>query len=247
MLLTQFFVLLLLINWSHGERRARQTRLRSAYDRVFGRRKRAVIFPPHSYFKFTCNVGTNLLSDYPRGITFAIEEAFYYPIPGSTDDLYPKRFLPKKTTTAQPQTSTTKTYVYIPGTDWRFKAQALPKPKRKFGPRPQPPKTQRFDLDSHTNPHKWQHWARYGSSQAQKWQSSAATLSNRRKWAKWTTPAPQWTAAWTSRWSSAAPRISPHESPHFHGHRDRRQLFEHFSGLSARCVVSEALQLHILN
>ncbi|XP_017873100.1 PREDICTED: uncharacterized protein LOC108620699 [Drosophila arizonae] len=226
MLFTQLFVLLLLINWCHGESRTRQTRLRSTYDRVFSRRKRAVIFPPGSFLKFTCNFGTGLVSAYPQGVSFALEEAVYFPLPGKTDDLFPQRFRSKKPTAAHPLTSNKKSYVYIPDTDWRSKAQA-------FRPRPQPSRTHRIDLDSYTNPHNWQHWAKYGSSQAQKWQSSAATLSNNRKWAKWTTPAPKWTAAWTSRWSRPTPRAIA-ESPHFHGHRDRRQLFEHFSGLSSR-------------
>ncbi|EDW66832.1 uncharacterized protein [Drosophila virilis] len=238
MLHTQFFVLLVLLSSSHGELRPQQTQLRSAYERVFSRRKRAVIFPPGSFFKFTCNFSNGLLSNYPRGITFQLEEAVYFPIPGTRDDLYPKRFLPKKTTTPKPLTRTTDTYVYIPGTDWRFKAQALPKPRpRPHQPNLQPPKTQRIDLDGYANPHKWQQWAKYGANQAQKWQSSAnkyrLQMTNKTRWSKWTTPAPKWSANWTSHW----PRLRPNavvESRHFHGHRDRRQLFEHFSGLSAR-------------
>lgn len=237
MLFAQVFVILVLISCCQAALRPQQTQLRSTYERVFGRKKRAIIFPPGSFFKFTCNFSKNLLSAYPRGVSFTLEEAVYFPIPGTRDDLNPKRFLPKKTTTPQPLTSTTATYVYIPGTDWRFKAQALPKPK--FRPTTKTPKTQRIDLGGYTNPHKWQQWAKYGSSHNQKWQSSADMqrwqMSNKPKWTKWTTPAPRWTAAWTNHWRRPTRRAIA-ESRHFHGHRDRRQLFDHFSGLSARCV-----------
>lgn len=211
---------------SQAEAGSPKTQLHSSYERVFSRRKRAIIFPPGSFFKFTLNFGKGLLSTYPRGIAFNLEEAVYFPIPGTRDDLYPKRFLPKTTTTAKPKTTKPVTFVYIPGTDWRFKAQALPKPKYGL-------KTDRIDYGGLGNSYKWQQKSKYNANYTQKWQM------NRSKWSKWTTPAPQWTASWR--------RSQPvdENQRHFHGHRDRRQLFEHFSGLSALCVSEFQFSIRI--
>lgn len=215
-------MLLVLVSCSsQAEAASPQTQLRSSYDRAFGRRKRAIIFPPGSFFKFTLNFSKGLLSTYPRGITFNLEEAVYFPIPGTRDDLYPKRFLPKTSTTTAPKTTTPLTFVYIPGTDWGFKAQALPKPK--YGQKPH-----RMDYGSS---YKWPKGTKYKANYAQKWQPD----SNPAKWSKWTTPAPQWTREWTGHWRRFQPVDENHR--HFHGHRDRRQLFEHFSELSGLCVL----------
>ncbi|KAL7730879.1 hypothetical protein ACLKA6_003633 [Drosophila palustris] len=235
MLRAQILILLVLLSLCLGELKQNPTtQLKPAFERVFSRKKRAIIFPPGSFFKFTCNFGKGLLSKYPRGINFNLEEAVYFPIPGTRDDLYPKRFLPKTTTTPKPKTTTPETYVYIPGTDWRFKAQALPMKK----PRPLPPKTHRIDVGSSDNPYKWQHWAKYGADQAQKWQTSAnKQWINQSKWSKWTTAAPKWTADWRNHWRGSKRRsdtnfVDPSIYRNYHGHRDRRQLFDHFSGLS---------------
>jgi len=233
MLSARVLTFLVLLSLSQGEvRQTPQTHLKPAYERVFSRKRRAIIFPPGSFVKFTCNFGKGLLSSYPRGINFNLEEAVYFPIPGTRDDLYPKRFLPKTTTTPKPKTTTPETYVYIPGTDWRFKAQALPKKR----PRPQPPKTHRVDVDSSSNPYKWQQWAKYGSNHAQKWKTTAnKQWINKSKWSKWTTPAPKWTTDWTKQWQRSKSRSefdSQILARNYHSHRDRRQLFDHFSGLS---------------
>ncbi|XP_017844910.1 uncharacterized protein LOC108601521 [Drosophila busckii] len=192
---------------------ATKTQLKPAVERVFGRRKRAIIFPPGSFVKFTLNFGKGLLSRYPRGISFNLEEAVYYPIPGTRDDLYPKRFRPKST--AKPARTPATTFVYIPGTDWRFKAQVVSKPK------PRPLKTQRIDELSHANPYKWQKWSQYGAQ----W----ATTSRAYYKKKWTTPAPKWTAAWTQSYAKYKPTGNWR---HYAAHRDRRDLFAHFAGLS---------------
>ncbi|EDV92524.1 uncharacterized protein LOC6564109 [Drosophila grimshawi] len=240
MLQAKILIFLVLLSCSHGDFMTQQkTQLRPAYERVFSRRKRAIIFPPSSFLKFTCNFGKGLLSTYPRGITFNLEEAAYYPIPGTRDDLYPKRFLTKKPTTPKPET----TFIYIPGTDWRFKAQSLPTPKPKPRPRPNPPKTQRIDaVDDYANPNKWQKWGKYGLYQAQKWQSIANKqrwqISNETKWSKWTTSAPKWTAQWINNNWQRSRRNVVVESRHFHGYRDRRQLFQFFNGLSSHFGIN---------
>lgn len=221
----QICVILALISCSsQAEAGPRKTELQSSYNRAFSRRKRAIIFPPGSFFKFTLNFSKGLLSTYPRGIAFNLEEAVYFPIPGTRDDLYPKKFLPKTTTTVKPKTTTPETFVYIPGTDWRFKAQALPKPK--FGQ-----KIHRIDLASSSNLNKWQKWTKYNDNSTKKWQTSI----NQAKWSKWTTPAPQWTREWTRHWQGSRPIVKYHRN--YHGHRDRRQLFDNFSELSGLCVV----------
>ncbi|KAH8312364.1 hypothetical protein KR044_010439 [Drosophila immigrans] len=235
MLRARIYVFLLLLSLCQGETQlSPKTHLKPAHERVFSRKKRAIIFPPGSFVKFTCNFSKGLLSSYPRGINFNLEEAVYFPIPGTRDDLYPKRFLPK--TTPKPKTAPAETYVYIPGTDWRFKAVALPKKK----PQVQPPKTQRIDVGGFENPHKWQQWAKYGASQAEKWKTTAnKQWSNKNKWSKWITPAPRWTSDWSNQWQRKNPirqqtqRTLPNDSRYYHGHRDRRQLFDHFSGLSS--------------
>ncbi|KAH8247861.1 hypothetical protein KR038_011080 [Drosophila bunnanda] len=183
------------------------SQLKSAVGRVFSRRRRAVLFPPGSFVKFTCSFATGLLATYPKGISFVLEEAVYFPVPGAVDDIYPKRFL-TKTTTKKPE-KLPDTYVYIPGTDWRFKAQTLPKPKW----RQPPPKTHRIDDDSYVNPYKWQQW-----NQEQKWNKWKQIDQSKTKWSKWTTPSPKW-KAW--------------QSHQYYGHRDRRSLFNHFTKLSS--------------
>ncbi|XP_022211439.2 uncharacterized protein LOC111066839 [Drosophila obscura] len=176
-----------------------QTQLNSIVERVFTRKRRAVLFPPGSFLKFTCNLATGLLATYPRGITFVLEEAVYFPVPGSVNDLYPKRYLPK--TTKKPE-QLADSYVYIPGTDWRFKAQTLPQPKW----RQSPPKTHRIDDESYANPAKWQQWNEYATQQQQKWQ-------------KWITPAPKWSA-----WQS-------HQYPGHRDRRDLFERFNKLSSL----------------
>ncbi|BFF90383.1 uncharacterized protein DMAD_08919 [Drosophila madeirensis] len=177
---------------------------------------RAVLFPPGSFVKFTCNLGTGLLATYPRGVSFALEEAVYFPVPGSVNDLYTKRYLPQ-TTTKKPE-KLPDSYVFIPGTDWRFKAQTLPKPKW----RPPPPKTHRIDDGSYANPAKWQQWSEYAKQQEEKWQKpywnhkTAATKWGKHQWIDSTTAA-------NRTW----------QSHHYHGHRDRRDLFERFNRLSS--------------
>ncbi|KAH8363449.1 hypothetical protein KR084_010496 [Drosophila pseudotakahashii] len=211
MLRAKLFILLLLYaafgpNLGEDLGRSKKSELRDVVPRVFSRRRRAVLFPPGSFVKFTCSFATGLLATYPKGINFVLEEAVYFPIPGAVEDIYPKRFLPK-TTTKKPE-KLTDSIAYIPGTDWRFKAQTLPKPKW-IQP---PPKTHRIDDDSYANPFKWQQWQSY------KWKGFD---ENKAKWSKWTTPSPKWGTKWS------------HEFHHYHGRRDRRSLFDRFTKLSS--------------
>jgi len=226
MLRAKLFILLVLyaVFWpSLGDDlgRYKKSQLKDVVPRVFNRRRRAVLFPPGSFLKFTCSFATGLLATYPKGITFVLEEAVYFPVPGTVEDIYPKKFLPK-TTTKKPE-KLPDSIVYIPGTDWRFKAQTLPKPKW----RQPPPKTHRIDDDSYANPFKWQKW-----NQEQKWQNYKwkETDPNKAKWSKWTTPSPKWENKWKKpSW----------ESHHYHGHRDRRSLFDRFTKLSSLWVIIE--------
>ncbi|EDX14223.1 uncharacterized protein LOC6729405 [Drosophila simulans] len=199
--------------------KSKKTELKDVVPRVFSRRRRAVLFPPGSFVKFTCSFATGLLATYPKGITFVLEEAVYFPIPGAVEDIYPKKLRPK-TTTKKPE-KLPDSIIYIPGTDWRFKAQTLTKPKWR-----QPaPKTHRIDDDSYANPYKWQDW-----NQKQKWdtyQWKGGDL-NKAKWSKWTTPSPKWESKWNQNKYSGA-----WQSQHYHGHRDRRSLFDRFAKLSS--------------
>ncbi|KAH8336357.1 hypothetical protein KR059_004061 [Drosophila kikkawai] len=209
---TIFIVLMLLAAFwpSLGENQG-LSQLRGAAARAFSRRRRAVIFPPGSFVKFTCSFATGLLATYPKGISFVLEEAVYFPVPGVVDDIYPKRFLPK-TTTKNPE-KLPDTIVYIPGTDWRFKAQTLPKPKW----RQPPPKTHRIDDDSYGNPYKWHQW-----NKEQKWNKWIELDQTKAKWSKWTTASPKW-KNYSKAW----------QSHHYYGHRDRRALFDRFTKLSS--------------
>ncbi|KAH8268710.1 hypothetical protein KR026_012165 [Drosophila bipectinata] len=189
--------------------------LKAAVERVFSRKRRALLFPPGSFVKFTCSFATGLIATYPKGITFVLEEALYFPIPGTLEDIYPKRFRPK-TTTKKPE-KLPDSIVYIPGTDWRFKAQTLPKPKW----RQPPPKTPRIHDESYANPFKWQQWSQYSKYSDQKWQNHQWKGWNQEKVSKWTTPSPKW-----NRYSEAW------NSHHVRGHRDRRDLFDRFNKLS---------------
>ncbi|XP_034664475.1 uncharacterized protein LOC117898902 [Drosophila subobscura] len=228
----QFFLVFLALTAASLAQVQKKTQLNSIVERVFVRKSRAVLFPPGSFLKFTCNLGTGLLATYPRGVSFALEEAVYFPVPGSVNDLYPKRYLPK-TTTKKPE-KLPDSYVFIP--DWRFKAQTLPKPKW----RPPPPKTHRIDDGSYANPAKWQQWSEYAKQQEQKWQKPYWKES------KWMTPAPKWNhntaaAKWEKKqWFQGTPATKWRDPPsrtwqshHYHGHRDRRDLFERFNQLSS--------------
>ncbi|XP_017084013.2 uncharacterized protein LOC108116583 [Drosophila eugracilis] len=199
--------------------KSKQSDLKDVVPRVFIRRRRAVLFPPGSFVKFTCSFATGLLATYPKGITFVLEEAVYFPVPGVIEDLYPKRFLPK-TTTKKPE-KLPDSIVYIPGTDWRFKAQTLPKPKW----RQPPPKTYRIDDNSYANPFKWQQWKQDQKWQNYKWKGADYSKS---KWSKWTTPSLKWESNRNQYKNRGA-----WESHHYHGHRDRRSLFERFTKLSS--------------
>ncbi|XP_016988006.2 uncharacterized protein LOC108050718 [Drosophila rhopaloa] len=221
MLRAKLFILLVLFAafWpSLGENlgKPKKSELKAVVSRVFSRRRRAVLFPPGSFVKFTCSFATGLLATYPKGISFVLEEAVYFPVPGEVADIYPKRFLPK-TTTKKPE-KLPDSIVYIPGTDWRFKAQTLPKPKW----RQPPPKTNRIDDNSYANPFKWQQW-----NQKQNYKWSIEDI-NQEKWKKWTTPSPKWETKWNKPKYSGA-----WESHHYHGHRDRRSLFDRFTKLSS--------------
>ncbi|XP_068155095.1 uncharacterized protein [Drosophila tropicalis] len=194
-----------------------QSQLQSIVTRIFTRKRRALLFPPGSFLKFTCSLATGLISAYPSGVSFVLEEAVYFPVPGTINDIYPKRYLPK-TTTKKPEVLPD-SIVYIPGTDWHFKAKTLPKPKW----RNRPLKTHRWDDGNYANPYKWQKWNKYETkwqtTEAPKWKKYETEWQPKTKWSKWTTSTPDWK------------RYENHQ--HYPGHRDRRQLFERFSQLSS--------------
>ncbi|XP_030376322.1 uncharacterized protein LOC115625422 [Scaptodrosophila lebanonensis] len=84
-------------------------------------------------------------------------------------NLYPKAF--KTKTTEAPKISTTQSYVWIPGTNWRFKAQHVPPyqlvPFKPLGyERPPPKPKHRIDVSppTYANPNKWQKWSKYGQN-----------------------------------------------------------------------------------
>ncbi|KAH8312363.1 hypothetical protein KR044_010438 [Drosophila immigrans] len=195
---------------------ANKSELNHVVERVFSRQKRFVLFPKGSNLKFTGQLSKGLLSRFPRGVSMNIEQACYYPVPSSREDVYPKRFRPRTTTTPGPLTTTEPTYVWIAGTDWRFKATPLKKPKplklhQRIDHRP--------DAPSYVNPAKWQKWSKYGQqykdwTPAQKYTQHAKfgqkyknwsqagqqykhwipseSYKQPEKWNKWTTESPHW-------------------------------------------------------
>ncbi|EDW83398.1 uncharacterized protein Dwil_GK22338 [Drosophila willistoni] len=222
-----------------------RTELNHVVERVFSRPKRFVLFPKGSNLKFTGSFSKGLLAKYPSGVAMNIEEACYYPVPSSREDVYPKRFRPRTTTTPKPKTTTEPTYVWIPGTNWRFKATPLKKPK--------PLRlNQRIDLrpaaPSYVKPEKWAQWAKYGQ-RYENWTPPVQKYEKHTqpgKWSKWTTESPKWNRRWyrSAENTPYDPDMVTYEhisypdleevadSPHYHGHRDRRQLFEQFEGFS---------------
>ncbi|XP_060648197.1 uncharacterized protein LOC132785901 [Drosophila nasuta] len=189
-----------------------KTELNHVVERVFSRQKRFVLFPKGSNLKFTGQLSKRLLSQYPSGVNMNIEQACYYPVPTTREDVYPKRFRPRTTTTPVPLTTTEPTFVWIPGTDWRFKATALKKPKplrlhQRIDLRP--------DAPSYVDTTQWQKWSKYGQqykdwTPAEKytkygkyrqnnknWSQAGQQYNNWKppasKWSKWTTESPQWT------------------------------------------------------
>lgn len=233
-----------------------RTELHPVVDRVFSRQKRFVLFPTGSNLKFTCSFSKGLLSRFPRGVNTNIDEAVYFPVPTSRADVYPKRFRPRTTTTPVPKTSTEPTYVWIAGTDWRFKATPIKKPTpvrlhQRIDHRPPVP--------SYADPAKWKQWSKYGEHY-KNWTPAKPyeKYGQPGKWSKWTTRSPAW-SNYGKRWYRSAeselqeepdaadedpydPDMMPYKPTnypdlehvrdwqHYHGHRDRRQLFESFGG-----------------
>ncbi|XP_022210732.2 uncharacterized protein LOC111066432 [Drosophila obscura] len=246
-----------------------QTELGHAVERVFSRRKRYVLFPPGSNLKFTGQLSKGLISAFPKGVAMNIEQACYYPVPTKREDVYPKRYRARTTTTQKPKTTAAPTYVWIPGTNWRFKATPVKKPTpirlhSRIDVRPPTP--------SYVDPAKWAHWSKYGQ-QYENWSPAAAHKYEKysqpqsqpqpqpQSWSKWTTESPQWSKRWhrsphgehydpeVTPYEQSEhfvdpydPDMAPHQPPHYaelahvddwrhyNGHRDRRQLFEHFDG-----------------
>ncbi|EDW66833.2 uncharacterized protein Dvir_GJ23814 [Drosophila virilis] len=234
-----------------------RTELNHVVERVFSRQKRFVLFPKGSNLKFTGSISKGLLSRFPKGVAMNIEQACYYPVPSSREDVYPKRFRPRTTTTPEPKTTTEPTYVWIAGTDWRYKATPVKKPKplrlhQRIDYRPQMP--------YYADPAKWKQWSKYGE-RFENWTPARPYYEKYKqpgKWSKWTTAAPKWNN-YGKRWYRSVksqqdespveedpydPETAPYEAvtypdlEHFtnwqqyHGHRDRRQLFEQFGGFS---------------
>lgn len=217
------------------------TELNHVVERVFSRQKRFVLFPKGSNLKFTISLSKGLLSAFPKGVAMNIEQACYFPVPSSRMDVYPKRFRPRTTTTPAPLTPTEPTYVWIAGTDWRFKATPLKKPM--------PLKLhQRI---GHVDPIKLKQWSRYGQ-QYHNWKPPVGYHAQPEKWNKWTTVSPKWTSYNSNnrRWYRSIdsehydPETADYEavdypdmehlqdSRHYHAIRDRRQLFEQFGSFS---------------
>ncbi|KAH8246813.1 hypothetical protein KR032_000505 [Drosophila birchii] len=260
--------LLILFSFAVLQVESNHTELNHVLDRVFSRRKRFVLFPPGSNLKFTGQLSKGLISAFPKGVSMNIEQACYYPVPTKREDVYPKRYRQRTTTTEKPKTTTEPTYVWIPGTNWRFKATPLKKPNpmrlhQRIDVRPLKP-------SSYADPAKWAQWSQYGDRYQGKW--SPANYNYKKysqpgRWSKWTTESPKW----SKRWYRSAdgeyydpdvepyedvrsvsgqyndpydPDMAPHEPAHYpelqhvdnwrhyNGHRDRRQLFEHFDGFS---------------
>lgn len=235
-----------------------RTELNHVVERVFSRQKRFVLFPKGSNLKFTISLSKGLLSSFPKGVSMTIEQACYFPVPSSREDVYPKRFRPRTTTTAAPLTTTTPTYVWIAGTDWRFKATPLKKPM--------PLKLhQRIDNVGSTKLDKLSWYGQqyknytlpfrhYGHSQKwSKWTTESPKWNNYygkpQRWSKWTTESPKWrNYAWRKYRSVDAVDYDPETAEyehvdypdiehlndwrHYHGLRDRRQLFEQLGGFS---------------
>ncbi|XP_039493144.1 uncharacterized protein LOC120452807 [Drosophila santomea] len=253
-----------LIHWTFAQVDSSHTELNHVLDRVFSRRKRFVLFPSGSNLKFTGQLSKGLISAYPKGVNMNIEQACYYPVPTKREDVYPKRYRQRTTTTVKPKTTTEPTYVWIPGTNWRFKATPLKKPmpvklRQRIDLRPQKP--------SHVDPGKWAHWSKYGN-RYENWSPANHNYdkySQPGRWSKWTTPSPKWSKRWYRSadgeyydpevepyedvrsqplYDPYDPDMAPHEVAHYpelahlkdmrhyNGHRDRRQLFEHFDGFS---------------
>lgn len=253
-----------LIHLTLGQVDSNHTELKHVLDRVFSRRKRFVLFPPGSNLKFTGQLSKGLISAYPKGVNMNIEQACYYPVPSKREDVYPKRYRQRTTTTVKPKTTTEPTYVWIPGTNWRFKATPLKKPMpmklhQRIDVRPQKP--------SYVDPAKWTHWSKYGN-RYENWSPANHNYekySQPGRWSKWTTQSPKWSKRWYRSadceyydpevepyedvrsqplYDPYDPDMTPHEVAHYrelehlkdmrhyNGHRDRRQLFEHFDGFS---------------
>ncbi|XP_017140233.1 uncharacterized protein LOC108154472 [Drosophila miranda] len=245
-----------------------QTELNHVVERVFSRRKRFVLFPPGSNLKFTGQLSKGLISAFPKGVAMNIEQACYYPVPTKREDVYPKRYRARTTTTQKPKTPTVPTYVWIPGTNWRFKATPLKKPTpmrlhSRIDVRPPRP--------TYVDPGRWQQWSKYGQ-RYENWSPAAhkyEKYSQPERWSKWTTESPQWSKRWHRSVVNGEyydPEVTPYQDVrsvasehfvdpydpdmaphmpkhypelehvedwrHYNGHRDRRQLFEHFDGFS---------------
>ncbi|XP_034664384.1 uncharacterized protein LOC117898827 [Drosophila subobscura] len=205
-----------------------QSQLSHVVERVFSRRKRFVLFPPGSNLKFTGQLSKGLISAFPKGVSMNIEQACYYPVPSKREDVYPKRYRARTTTTQKPKTTAEPTYVWIPGTNWRFKATPVKKPTpvrlhSRIDERP--PKK------SYADPGQWAHWSKYGQryenwtpavgqkyekyNQPQSW--SKYSQPQTESWKKYSQPQPQSWSKYSQpqRWSKWTTE-SPHWSKRWH-------------------------------
>ncbi|XP_061400295.1 uncharacterized protein LOC133336018 [Musca vetustissima] len=219
--------------------------LRDPVERVFSRRKRWMLFPKGASLKFTASLSKRLLAIYPKGLNFVLEAALYYPIPGARIDLIPKRFRKPTTKAPKPPGTTPLTLIGIPGSLIKYRA----KPATKF------PLVQRIDYNvsqlqwlpaNGVRPSNAPKWSKYSSPEyLNKYQWSPDkqlhfvekyTANPNTKWNKW-----QDKYNYSNRWNRHDRYIRSDETdeiddiednPHYNTYRGRRDLFQHFEGLT---------------
>lgn len=225
------------------------TTLRDPVERVFSRRKRWLLFPKGSALKFTVSLSKRLLAVYPKGLNFNMEAALYYPMHSARIDLIPRRFRKPTTKAPKPTGTTPLTLIGIPGSLIKYRA----KPATKF------PVVQRVDYNASqlqwlptggvtatVAPH-WSKWSKYTSPEfVNKYQWSPDkrvkfvdkyVTKPSAKWSHW-----QDKQYYANRWNRYGRDIhhdEEHEesdeigeTPHYNLYRGRRDLFDHFEGLT---------------
>ncbi|XP_053966946.1 uncharacterized protein LOC128868652 [Anastrepha ludens] len=199
------------------------TTLRPVVERIFSRKKRFLLAPAKTRFKFTLQMSKKLLANYPTGFNFNIELAVYYPMITSRLDLIPKRLRPKTTPKPKANGPTPPLIVQIPGSLIRYKAKPAAKPAKVqridesgqqlqwVGAKPAAPTSAAAQY--YTQPLKWQQWSKYGApgyaqryewTPAKQWPEKQPTwLSQDSKWSKWTTTPLPWVAP-KEKWQQKA-------------------------------------------
>ncbi|XP_073820066.1 uncharacterized protein [Musca autumnalis] len=195
------------------------------------------------------SISKRLLAVYPKGLNFNMEAAVYYPMPVARIDLIPRRFRKPTTKAPKPAGTPPLTLIGVPGSLIKFRA----KPATKF-PLVQrvdynatqlqwlpasgvtmnkPPKWTKYSSPEYLNKYQWtpekqvKYVGKYTENINGKWNSWKANNNYSNQWNRYGRDVNNYDGH-----EGAFEMANVGDSPHYHVYRGRRDLFEHFEGLT---------------